>query len=124
MVCYGVPMADLIKLAESIDSHVDNVKVQGKGIRFILRPNSESYRKVNPISGRRTAVLCWHGYFEYFRELFRAYPAAKVKTEVVTYDGAAEFNAKAWETGMVRLNDMPSSPWYGFTVADCCHCEE
>jgi hypothetical protein len=124
MIIYGVPMADLIRLADSTDARVDSVKVQGKGIRFILRPTGERYRKVNPISKRRTAVFCWHGHFEYLRELFHAYPAAKVKTDMVTYDGATDFHAKAWDTGTVRLNTHPQSPWYPFTVADCCHCEE
>jgi len=125
MVAYGVPVADLHKLAESIGARLEGVGERGKGTKFVLRPDgsTETYRKVNPVSGRRVAAICWHGHFEFFRELFRAYPSAKVKSSVLTYNGAEEFNEKASETGEARASSVPLC--HGdFTERDCCQCEK
>ena len=48
---------------------------------------------------RRIASVCWHGYGQFMREVFRMDPDARISTGHETYRGLADFQAKAPATG-------------------------
>lgn len=122
MIAYGVPMADLHTIANKVDARLFEADVRGKGVKFTLRPTGDKFRKVNPISGRRIFAICWHGHYEFFAELFRAFPEARVKTQNATYNGAQEFAEKAEDTD---TSVGPMGNVYGsFNQSDCCKCSE
>jgi hypothetical protein len=68
------------------------------------------WRRVSP-SGRRVSAICWHGFRDFFRELFRLDPSARVKTALAEYTAETfehEYRKSATRAGIVPTTNMVS----------------
>jgi hypothetical protein len=90
-------------------------------IRFVLRPNRgvDTFRAIDPISGRRKAAICWHGHYAAMRAIFALETGAKLKTAVATYDGATAFEELAPATRHRNIGSIAEPA----THEDGCECD-
>ncbi len=77
----------------------------------------ERYRRTSP-SGQRVNAVCWHGFRDFFRALYRRTPEAIAKTALATYDGTEGFEETFPETG----NRNIGSRFHPLCMADACVC--
>ncbi len=97
MIVYNVPEHYLTNLARYMGIRLDNLRPQGKGVAFVLRPLDDTYRKIGR-NGRRVNAVSWQGHFDFMDVMFRAYPDARLRSAVATYKGREDFALKAIET--------------------------
>ena len=121
MIAFGVGRQDLEAAAAAVGVRLEGVDARGRGLKFVLRPlaGEERFRKVTPMSGRRVFAVCWHGHLAFFRALFAACPAARVKSASADYRGQADFLASFG--GSDRQEGSTCTPWMS---SDCCRCGE
>lgn len=95
-----------------------------KLIRGDTRPK---YKKIaryqrRSISNRDRAVaaVCWHGFRDFFMELFKLCPTARCRTAYANYNGSEGFEALYPETAYKNIG----SSYYPLNAEDACWCEE
>ena len=71
-------------------------------------------------SRRKVAAVCWHGHYRFMSEVFARFPRAKIATGHATYNGRAEFVARAEATGDVNRG-APIAP---VAYRDACTCTD
>lgn len=73
------------------------------------------YGKLNPITGRRTHALCWHGHGKYFRILFGINPNTIIQSTLM---GKTEYNQHS-----SFQDKMVGSLMYPYYASECCECD-
>ena len=118
MVAYGVTSGDLNTAADKIGVRLEGLDVRGRGLKFTLRPIGETFRKVNPVSGRHINAICWHRHLAFFQALFDACLEAHVKTVSADYRGREEFLAT-----FAASDRQEGSQGEPYLSSDCCSCD-
>ena len=94
--------------------------------RVRLTPSQDNPRKYGRISAhymqrdRRVHAVCWHGYRDFFTELYHLCPTATVITRLGTYKGVADF----YEHFEVTGNENIGAPTFPVRMRDACECNE
>jgi hypothetical protein len=70
--------------------------------------------------GGRVHAVCWHGFRDFFRAVYRREPDAVFKTAIATYQGSADFEDRYPETGHRNVGP-PIAP---LAMAEACECPE
>ena len=71
-------------------------------------------------AGRRVHAVCWHGFRDYFREVYMTTPEAWFRTSVAMWRGAADFEARFRVSGYRNIGP-PVAP---VMMASACRCLE
>lgn len=71
-------------------------------------------------AGRRVHAVCWHGFRDFFRAVFRREPEARFYTALDTWRGSADFEARFRASGFRNVGP-PIAPG---SVASACRCPE
>lgn len=116
MKLYVDPSVDLRMLDEIageghgiqlFDTRDEGVRTRGKyagkrALKLSLRPIDDTYRKQNPLTGRRIWAVDWFGHRDFMRGVFELDPTATFVTIVGTWAGSEDFEARhresAWRT--------------------------
>jgi hypothetical protein len=67
----------------------------------------------------RIFAVCWHGFRDYFREVFKVAPNAVFATSLDTWRGAADFEARFESSATHNIRSM----FAPLCIADACYCE-
>ena len=106
----------------NFDMHPMNKSKTAWRVRLI--PSRDNPRKYGRLSasafshGRRVHAVCWHGYRDFFKELYFICPTATVITKLGRYKGVEDFNEKFEATG----NKNMGAPIAPVMVRDACEC--
>lgn len=93
-------------------------------IQFTLKPESDTYRKISfhglayGQGERRVNAVCWHGHFEFMKQLFLRDYQAHLKTAMANYDGPQGFLDNFLETGYTNMG----SQMYPVQYRESCNC--
>ena len=79
------------------------------------RANASSFR-----SGQRVHAVCWHGFRDFFRAVYRREPGAIFVTAYDTWRGSDDFEARFRESGHRNIG----SQMYPVAAAEACRCPE
>lgn len=71
-------------------------------------------------AGRRVHAVCWHGFRDYFRAVYRYEPRAWFRTSVDTWRGAEDFEARFRESGYHNIGPRIAP----VELASACRCPE
>ena len=71
-------------------------------------------------AGRRVSAVCWHGFRDYFREVFSQTQGAHFYTSVSTWRGSEDFEARYRQSGYKNIGP-PVRP---VAMASACRCPE
>jgi hypothetical protein len=69
---------------------------------------------------RRVHAVCWHGFRDFFRAVYRVTPNAKFITAMDTWQNAQDFEARFRETGHKNIG----SQMCPMAAAEACRCPE
>jgi hypothetical protein len=69
---------------------------------------------------RRVHAVCWHGFRDYFREVFKVEPGAIFKTQMDTWKGSEDFEARFRASGHRNVGSQMAP----VMAAECCRCGE
>ena len=72
--------------------------------------------------GRRVRVsaVCWHGFRDFFRAVYRREPGAVFRTSVDTWHGSEDFESRYRESGHRNIGSQAAP----VTMASACRCPE
>lgn len=70
--------------------------------------------------GRRVHAVCWHGFRDFFRAVYRREPDAVFRTAMATYRGSEGFEATFPETGHRNIGSQMAP----VCAAEACRCPE
>lgn len=85
------------------DTRDEGVRTRGKyagkrALKLNLRPIGDTYRKQDPITGRRVWAVDWFGHRDFMRAVFELDPTATFVTMVSTWAGSEDFEARHRES--------------------------
>lgn len=120
MLAWGVTRDDLQSVATDTGVRLYEVDERGKAVKFTLRPEGETYRLINAVSGRRINAVCFHGHYLFMKKLFDRCPDARIKSTMADYRGWEEFRDKAGHAAYRNVGSQRFPVLY----ADACRCDE
>lgn len=95
---------------------------RGNYVSFVLRPESEKYRKIGR-NERRINAVCWHGHLSVLRAIYSQYPNAIVQSSTaagkVVYRSWEDLEEKKWLTANMNIGSMFEPIEYKYA----CHCD-
>lgn len=131
MKIYDVPMSELRQIAYAlrIEFQGDDVS-NSRGIRVtgrLVPAGDNPYQRVSSSpfgtnkdgTRRKVSAICWHGYRDFMREVFRLYPGARIQTAFADYRSAKDFRIEHEETGQRNIGSM----MLPMGACDACTCE-
>ncbi len=126
MIATGPAEQDLKVAATETGVRLENVRRQGLGTAFTLRPTSDHRRSVSRSFDygtgterrRKVNAVCWHGHYEFMARLFVKFPNMRLKSAVADYRGVGDFNMLARQTGERNVG----SEAYPVGAEDQCRC--
>lgn len=68
----------------------------------------------------RVHAVCWHGFRDFFRAVYRIEPDARFRTAMDTWRGSADFEARFRQTGYKNIG----SQMCPVSAAEACRCPE
>ena len=71
-------------------------------------------------AGRRVHAVCWHGFRDYLRAVYKITPDARFHTSLDTWRGSTDFEARFRESGYQNIGP-PIAP---VAIAEACRCPE
>ena len=71
-------------------------------------------------AGARVHAVCWHGFRDFFRAVFKVCPDARFKTALDVWNGSDDFEARFRDSGQVNAG----SPMAPIAHAAACRCPE
>ena len=74
---------------------------------------------------RKVHAICWHGYRDFIREIFRCYPNARITTGLygkTDYKGRQDFEDNYRETGLIKIG-APIADGYP-RLCEACTCPD
>ncbi len=69
--------------------------------------------------GRRVFAVCWHGFRDFFREVYKHEPNAVFQTAMETWRGSVDFEARHEQSASKNIG----APVRPVCAADACGCE-
>ena len=119
VIARNVSESELARAARAIGVDIPDITPVARGYRFRIFPNKSTrkyYRRGH--SGRAVFAVCWHGHRDFFAEVFRRAPAARIDTAMIRYSGAADFQSKYPYTGQRNIGSM----YEPLAYIDACDC--
>ena len=120
---------ELVDAAKKVKVKIINLKKEGNGFRFSLRPlDRDTYRKISPFYNvRRINAVCWHGHRDFMfavyennkEAIFITHPPFIGASRII-YDGYEDFLVKYPRTGLRNVG----TALFPTNFKDCCKCEE
>lgn len=71
-------------------------------------------------AGRRVHAVCWHGFRDYFRAVYRREPNAVFRTSIATWRGSRDFEARFEATGLINIGPRIAP----VAMIDACRCRD
>jgi hypothetical protein len=118
MVIYDVSLSECKRFAEELGivfvghekytTKDGRVRIQGS-LKPKGKPHPNPYQKTSASyfnQGRKVHGVCWHGYRDWMRALFTAYPTARITTGrigKIDYNGLDGFEANYVDTGFINV---------------------
>lgn len=94
---------------------------KGRQYRVKVNPGKPNkYQRINAVTGRKVNAVCWHGFRDFFLAVYRIEPGAKFVTQVDTWNGSADFEARFRESGYRNVGSM----MYPVRAIDNCTCPD
>lgn len=78
------------------------------------------YQRKSPTGERPIRALCWHGFRDFFKILFKLHPDAKIRTSITTYMGLSDFKAKYPDTAYHQIGSNMAP----LLLAEACFCDK
>lgn len=139
MKATNVTYETLSRAAEEIGVNAE-IEPRGKGFRVKLLPltrwqqwqgskprrwdgprgDSRYQRESVGTAGRRVYAVCWHGFRDYFRAVYRLEPNAIFYTAIATWHDRDDFEARHTLTGHLNVGSQVSP----VAMVDACRCPE
>lgn len=102
----GVGLSELYRFADEVGVQLYNVRPDGRGTSFVLRPlDGDHYRATNA-EGRRKWAVCFHGHYDFMERMFHAYPDAKLRSAMAKFDGLVGFENWAGVVGEANVGSL------------------
>ncbi len=117
MIARGMTAAELGDAAQAVGVRLQNVRPNGTGTAFTLALDGERYRRRSH-TGRKIAAVCWHGHYDFFREVYTQNEEATIITAQARYNNRADFEYSAETTGDNNIGSMVEPMAY----RDACDC--
>lgn len=89
----------------------------------VLKNGDHKYQRISASyfsRSRKVHAVCWHGFRDFFREVFKHDPQTVFRTGLDTWKGSADFEARYRESGHRNVGP-PISP---IAMVDTCRCPE
>lgn len=125
MIIRNVAREDILQAALSVGV-VAEVSAKGRGFNVKVGPTHEKnangdrrYQRVNH-HDRRIAAVCWHGFRDFFRAIFKSSPDAEIRTALTTYRGRDHFEETYPYTGHINIGSQMKP----MMMADACRCPD
>lgn len=139
MIASNVTREVLVRAAEAVGVRAEIKPLSGSGRRFRVklypvvgpelrtssgrRRGDAKYQRTSACvqrEGRRVHAVCWHGFRDYFRAVFKAAPDAVFRTMTDTWRGAADFEARYRASGARHVGSRMAT----VCAAEVCRCGE
>lgn len=130
MIARNVTLDEVRKAALAIGADLRfDTRQKGNTVQFTLRPeNGKWQRRSASMFGndRKVAAVCWHGHREFFRELFKRVPTAKVQTRATREfpKGERWYTAENFEQVYRATDTNIGSMMAPVRYSQACYCEE
>lgn len=112
----GLSINELNDCAKTIGVELDNVRTKGNYVHFKVNLISETYRKYR--HKRKVWAICWHGFRDFIREVYKINSAARIITRLACYEGEQHFEITYPETGYTNIGSICEPLLY----KDACLC--
>ncbi len=114
----GLSVDELQDCAKVIGVELDNIRTKGNFVLFKVRLIDETYRKYR--HKRKVAAVCWHGFRDFIKEVYKINSTAKIVTMLTCYEDKQNFEATYSNTGYINIGSecMP------LLCQDACHCHQ
>ena len=116
MIVRGTNNGEIEAAAAATGVELRNVRREGRGVAFVIRPLSEKYKRRSH-TGRRVHAVCWHGHRDFYRAIFEAAPDAVIITARARYNGADHFE-QTYEQTDGNIGSQAQPMYY----SDACDC--
>lgn len=116
---------DLEDVAEQVGVKVDyDWNSDRSRFKVRLRPTGGKYAKINPISGRKSSGVCFHGHYDFMEVLYLiAVPVIETSWYGhIKYESQDDFLTKAEEFGNRPLGPE-GNIYHEYRIRDQCNCE-
>jgi hypothetical protein len=84
------------------------------------RGDAKYQRESARSNGGRVNAVCWHGFRDFFRAVYRVTPDARFATAMDTWRGSADFEARFRDTGHKNIGSQACP----VAAAEACRCPE
>ncbi len=125
----GLDQQQLEQAATDAGVQIVNFRKQGRGFAFTLGLQGQLWqrRAARTMRGhkgpRRMAHVCFHGHAAYMQRVFDVNPDAIVITKLMRYDGLADFQQWACETGQQQVGWVGSgAEGRPLQLSEACDC--
>lgn len=117
----NVRLETLMAAAEEVGVSLDT-SAKGRQFRVKVNPGAKPnrYQRINAITGRKVNAVCWHGFRDFFRAVYRIEPNARFVTAVDTWSGSADFEARFRASGYRNVGTLT----YPVQAIDNCTCPD
>lgn len=127
MTVSGVTDSTLQHAADAVGVSLDISRLNPAGTRWRVKVNpgsdKEKYRRTSASyfrQGYRVNAVCWHGFRDFFREVFKTVPDAKFRTSVDHWKGSEDFESRYRDSAFKNIGP-PIAPVY---IKDACACKD
>ena len=112
----GLSIAELNDCAKIVGVELDNIRTNGNYVQFKVNLIGETYRKYR--HKRKVWAVCWHGFRDFIREVYKINSTARIVTMLACYEGKQHFEVTYPDTGYIDIGSicMP------LLSKDACHC--
>lgn len=98
-----------------------DVSPKGRQYRVKVNPGRPNkYQRINAVTGRKVNAVCWHGFRDFFRAVYRQEPDAKFVTAFDTWQSSDDFEARHRESGYRNVGSI----MFPVIAIDNCTCPE
>ena len=112
----GLTIAQLNDCAKNVGVDLDNIRNNGNYVHFKVNLIGETYRKYR--HQRKVWAVCWHGFRDFFKEVYKINSKAKIVTMLTCYEDKQDFGLMYENTGYVNIG----SQFQPLLCKDACHC--
>lgn len=142
MIASKVSKADLLAAAADVGVMLDMRALNATDSRYRVKVNPDpvqwpsaftasgkrragekgdvGYQRENALTGRRVNAVCWHGFRDFFRAVYKRNPAAVFRTAIDTWKGSEDFEARYRPSGERNVGSI----MYPVCAAGNCRCPE
>lgn len=129
MIASNVPAHVLKEAALAIGVTVELTPLSESGLRHRVKVNpgafkdedgDRKYQRESAMSGRRVFAVCWHGFRDFFREVYKHAPEARFYTAFDKWLGSEDFEERYRASGHRNIG----SAFAPVCAAEACRCPE